>query len=188
MVAISNFAVADVIGPHTLQLGERIAGAGKPAVVGKFLGEGLGIANFRLGYQVDHATALLGELDQHRALVVGGAFLVEIAEIGELADVAGDDGALVVAALDEIADGHFLDADVGEQQRLNAVEVADAGAFELRSQYVEITPVQALDQARQFKVALAQASTPTNRPEKVGIFMVFGKPGRTGEPEGGLSR
>ncbi len=65
-----------------------------------------------------------------------------------------DEGGRVVFL--QVANDHFLVADVGEKQGLHRVDVPDADAVEFGLEHIEETPVKAFDQACQFDVFFLQ--------------------------------
>ena len=68
-------------------------------------------------------------------------FVFQVSHLRQLLDVVGNVGALVVAALHQIAYSNFLLADVGEQQGLYAVEVPYSEPIQLGTEKIEETPV-----------------------------------------------
>lgn len=68
---------------------------------------------FQIADVADHVQGLFGQADAYRAAVVGRALLIEIAHLGKLLDVVGDVRSLVVAALDQVADGDLLGSVLG---------------------------------------------------------------------------
>ena len=100
---------------------------------------------------------LVGRNDGDRAAVMLGRFLFEIAKLGQLAQVIRHVGAEIIAAFDQIAHRNFALADVGQQKRLNAVQIVDVGAGQFGPDDVKQTTVQAFDKMCQFPVCNAQS-------------------------------
>lgn len=136
----------NVIGPRPLDAAQRLAHRFDLAAAEFLFVEPGGDAVFEVADLVDDLQRLVGQGDADRAAVVRRALLLEIAHLGELLDVVGDVRALIVASLDEVADGDVLVADVGQQQGLYAVDVADAEPVQFGAQQIEESPVQALNQ------------------------------------------
>ena len=82
------------------------------------------------------------------------AGLVDIAALDQLLHVVGNVGALIIAAVDEIADDDLFVADIGEQEGLDRIEVLDAQTIEFRPDDIEESPVQTLNHSREIKIGV----------------------------------
>src|SRR5512132_2410017 len=103
---------------------------------------------------IDDVQRLLGEANADGPPVVRRTLMLKVAHFGQLLDVVGTVRALIIATLDEIADGDLLLADIRDEQRLDAVDVANAQAIQFSAEQIEKPAMQPLDQPRQFEVFL----------------------------------
>lgn len=80
------------------------------------------------------------------------AFLFEIFELGEFLDIVRNIRAVIVAAIFQIANHHFILTDIVQQERLDGIDVVHLKAMQLRPQHIEKMPVESLYQSDNIEI------------------------------------
>ncbi len=102
---------------------------------------------------------------QHGAAVGFGTLVMDIAGFDQLLEIVGDVGAQIMTARAQFARRQFLIADVEQQQRLNAVDLAFVAAVELVLDHIEQLTMQTLNKIECFKIMLAERLCAARAPQ-----------------------
>src|SRR5262249_39072897 len=144
---------ADLIDPEALQ---ALQGHAEQVEIGRRdVADGIERTQMPVEQLLQHVTyrlALARQTHQDRTTVCFRALMMDVARLDQLLQIVRDVRAEIMPTRAQFAGGQFLVADVEQQQRLDAVDLALIAAVKFVLDYVEQLAVQTLNQIERLEV------------------------------------
>jgi hypothetical protein len=97
------------------------------------------------GDEIADFQTLLGDPHPDRTTVMRRAFLFQIAVFDHLFDVIGNIGAEIISTVRQFADSQLFLADIGQDERLDIVDIGDTRTVQFYLDDFKELPVQTFD-------------------------------------------